>query len=353
MMRFRKTRTWVITAIGASAISLSGCRSLSRVPVFGRFAGSPPSADTLAAAEPTSAFPQPPSNSATPQAIASIAGGTAVPATSTPGVPSRGLSVPGAQPPGLGLPGSRVASNALPGTNFPYGGDPGQSASPEGPYGGVNSLASAKSSASPVSYAAAAANGFPSQNSTSNATTPSASSSESGGGFKMPPLTPPSTSGSGSSYQLADSGGSPAVGNAAPTPQNSGFSIPDSMTQGAAAVGLAANENVDRAVAASPSTQGAYILPDQAMASVQPTGEPQKPAPPMELTMPPLPDSTVAGAASSSSPSASVAHAAAATTPNSAPVARRAGYAPGSTGSASSYPSSKAEAPSASGSFYR
>ncbi|MEP3929478.1 MAG: hypothetical protein ABJM55_12355, partial [Rhodopirellula bahusiensis] len=68
-----------------ASIAATGCRggrpSLNMFSMRGE-----PSVETLAGTGPTQTYPQPPSSSATPNAIASIAGGTA-PATTPSGMP--------------------------------------------------------------------------------------------------------------------------------------------------------------------------------------------------------------------------------------------------------------------------
>lgn len=94
-MRWR--RSSLALAIAGLTLTLgSGCRSGG----LNLFASKGPSAEALAGTGPTTTYPAPPSASATPQAIASIAGGTTGPTAGSPG-PSTSLAAASAN----GFPG--------------------------------------------------------------------------------------------------------------------------------------------------------------------------------------------------------------------------------------------------------
>ena len=66
----------LLSASAALVLLSTGCRSsMPRMNLFSF--GSRPSAEDLAGSGPTTTYPAPPSASATPNAIASVAGGTA------------------------------------------------------------------------------------------------------------------------------------------------------------------------------------------------------------------------------------------------------------------------------------
>jgi hypothetical protein len=71
------SKSLLMLACIAVSFVLTGCRSMPGRNMFGM--RTQPSAAALAGSGPTTTYPAPPSESATPEAIASIAGGTAVP----------------------------------------------------------------------------------------------------------------------------------------------------------------------------------------------------------------------------------------------------------------------------------
>ncbi len=84
MLNRNTKQTFILAALFASsALVLSGCRSMPGAGMFGM--RSEPSAEALAGNGPTVTYPAPPSATATPEAIASVAGGTA---TSKPKISS-------------------------------------------------------------------------------------------------------------------------------------------------------------------------------------------------------------------------------------------------------------------------
>ncbi|MEM1069232.1 MAG: hypothetical protein AAGI63_10075 [Planctomycetota bacterium] len=76
MLKQNAIRAGLIVACTATSVLSTGCRSF---PGAGMFARRGPSAEALAGSGPTTTYPVPPSHTANPEAIASIAGGTAVP----------------------------------------------------------------------------------------------------------------------------------------------------------------------------------------------------------------------------------------------------------------------------------
>ena len=134
----RGVSTWAAAAfIVAVPISTGGCRSAWPLASRG------PSAEALAGAGPTRTYPVPPSHQATPQAIASIAGGTAAPPT--------------ASPPSASAFGTRLASAALDTTDSKISPVSNRSPAPGGLSGGTLRATPPRA----PDYAAAAANGFP------------------------------------------------------------------------------------------------------------------------------------------------------------------------------------------------
>ncbi|QDT12301.1 hypothetical protein [Planctomycetes bacterium K23_9] len=88
LTKFKSRGRYAIIASALLVVGSTGCRSgKSSANLFGF--NSEPSAEALAGSGPTTTYPAPPSASATPEAIASIAGGTAQPSTKpvTAGVP--------------------------------------------------------------------------------------------------------------------------------------------------------------------------------------------------------------------------------------------------------------------------
>lgn len=175
--------TLVAAAIGGGIVS-AGCRSGSGMNLFARKG---PSAEALAGTGPSTTYPAPPSGSATPQAIASIAGGT------SSGNPNSTPSM---------MPG--VSPGSLPGMS------PGSSLG--------------------TSYAAAAANGISGQTvGYRNGPAPSY-----GGGPPKNLAGPPSNPGikPPSGYGFGGSPNTPAVATNNPGPSNPGLNTPDPSGSG-------------------------------------------------------------------------------------------------------------------------
>lgn len=81
LFNINATKQLVFTVCIALTLCMTGCRSgrLGSTGLFGF--NSQPSAEALAGNGPTTTYPAPPSESATPEAIASLAGGTVAPST--------------------------------------------------------------------------------------------------------------------------------------------------------------------------------------------------------------------------------------------------------------------------------
>ena len=123
----------MLTCLAAS-FALTGCRSMSGRNMFGF--RTQPSAAALAGSGPTTTYPAPPSDSATPEAIASIAGGTGAPNTGPVTKPTTTAQVAGIDvSPSYATP----ASNSQP-TNM-------AAAQANGIYNGANPAATDKADA--------------------------------------------------------------------------------------------------------------------------------------------------------------------------------------------------------------
>lgn len=141
----RLGRRGLVVACLVTPMLSVGCRSGK--PGWNLFGSrGEPSAEMLAGSGPTLTYPTPPSSNATPQAIASIAGGTSSPTPNAPTTPSMGG-------PGMG-PGSMPSNMAAPGGSSPYALASNQTAPPA--YAMPGSPPPAKT----PSHAAAAANGY-------------------------------------------------------------------------------------------------------------------------------------------------------------------------------------------------
>lgn len=305
----KRTVLVVITCTLAGMVS-SGC-SMSGRNLLTLKKKDPP-AEVLAKSGPTSSFPVPPSSQATPNAIASVAGGTAAPAPTTP--------LPSAQPAQLaGLSAS-----------------PGYSASP---------------SPTAPNLAAAQANGIYGKSATQSVgfQSPAAPASvPSGYTFGNKALTPKSED-SGTAFAISDSAVS-GVTEQQPAPSatgNSGFTVPDTSFAKPASSGYPAPPAIP---------QGGFTLPSMgtAAAAITPpksniNGFETPPAATGEI----LPPAATSPAFSTASTALEAATPSAVLAPESTGTESGAsGYTPGSTGSATGYPSGT-EAPATGGSIYR
>ena len=294
----------LLTGCAALTLAATGCRSMPGMGMFG-MRGSEPSAETLAGAGPTHTYPPPPSASANPQAIASIAGGTGVPVSN--GEPEA------AQVAGLNLnPGFATPAS----TNM----------------------------------SAAEANGFAGTTKPAGFTTPSSGNPSAGktspSGYRFGPkaFTPKtSTAGvpGGSSYTNSSNYQPPkssyALPNKPATPP-AAASVPES------AGGFTLPTNLSPAVAAATQTPNAPSIdpePPQVPGDV--------PSAPPGGFSPPAADgpvfSTASAADTLTAPSTTIRS-------PLPPAASPAGYSPGSTGSAAGYPTGEAT-PNTNGSFFR
>lgn len=268
---------------------------------------SEPSAEALAGSGPTTTYPPPPSASATPESIASIAGGTAVPVT--PGVPTV---------------------------------DPGQ------PAGGFN--VSPGFPASPqTNMAAAQANGFGTMTKPVGYTTPQPKkpSGYSFGAKTFTPKTESTTPGgfaSGSSYNKSAAYTPPASSyaipnrSATPTPP---VTTPSSTPSAAPSGGFTLPTGISPALAAA-STRPEPTQPSVSTESMEtPTTPPGGFSPPAAKS----PEFSTASAANITAPSQSISPPIPSSTPN--------GYSPGSTAEAGGYPTGGFDEPATTGSFYR
>lgn len=305
MLKQNAVRTCaVIAACTATTLISTGCRSM---PGAGLFASRGPSAEALAGSGPSTTYPVPPSHTATPEAIASIAGGTAAPRTPS-GAESATAQVAGIEiSPGYALP---AGANPNAGTTNMA------AAAANGAYARTGNPA-----ASPPSFATSP--------SPPTATSPSAPAtslgSPSGYAFGSKALTPKpdqptfaATTSAGSDTNFA-----PTFGPL-PTPSTDSAELPaTSYTQ--------------------PPAGGGFTLPSDAPAMAAIT--------PPEATVPTSPSMPMPSEITAPSFAPSFSTAQAPVLP-SASLPSNSGYTPGSTGSAAGYPTSDTK-PTTNGSFYR
>ena len=338
-------------------LASTGCRSA--MPKWNMFSSKAPSAETLAGAGPTITYPAPPSESATPGAIASVAGGTAesidpnaivtsapptiapvsgFDATSRADLASSATNNAAARANGFNLASNRTVS--APAT----GGLPGYAA-PSAGQGKSNSTVPAI----PAGYQ------FGTKKSAPKPQTPSAS------GYAMPSAYPapgvaPTTRDSVSAYTLPNTS-APAMPTTIPNKTTPGFGLPAG--------------GIPTPTAASGS--GGFAMPDSMVQSVKAAAggatnsQPFTPKPPTitasATLAPPTGMKLPSGSAHStpattvstggSSPSFSTASAALAPRSNES-LKNGSGYAPGSTSSSGSYPTTSGYPNTGTdGSFYR
>lgn len=350
MLILNQTRGLLLITCAIVTFASTGCRSVPGMKMFAR--KSEPSAEALAGTGPSTTYPAPPSASATPEAIASVAGGTAVPATvSKPGSitsPGNLSSGTAAQVAGYnlqnsyGVPSSTSPPSSLPKTNT--AGVNMAAAQANGVYGNSSyGVPSATTDSKPVGYAfgstgspmSTATNGVESGTSPSylppktsyalpSRSTPTASAAATSAAPAQPAYsTPPSAP-----TTFSMSSGSPSPARAAASSPAGGFTLPS----GAAAP--AANSAAPRpSMFAMPGTSGA------AAAITPPAASAARPATTFDLPAASSPDFSTAAVKPSNAPSSVV-------------PASGSTYMPGSTGKASGYPTG-GESPTTSGSFYR
>lgn len=298
----------------ATLLASAGCRSMPGRNWFGFRAG--PSAEMLAGSGPSATYPAPPSTMATPEAIASVAGGTAPAANdgTAPGSPTTAQVAATEAPPGFATPAAATSPQTNPAAaqanGFYATGTPG------GP---------PPDAESPSNYAFG-----------SKALTPRAAA----GGVDPAPA-PPSSFATQSSYN-------PVIGElktpstSVTPPPASSYPAPEFPTATAGG-----------AVASPATSTGGYTLPTDAaamaaLASANFSGE-ASPEPPSAD-----PESAAESAAGPdfSTASAAVSEGAAIPAGNRPAAATPEGYRPGSTSTDHGYPMGDLE-PATSGSFYR
>lgn len=244
-----------------AAVSSTGCRSASPMNMFGW--NREPSAEALAGSGPTVTYPVPPSKTAKPQAIESIAAGTTPPTS------------------GSRQPSSQVASMGSD-LNIDMG---SPESKPSAPTTGTSS----------VNLAAARANGFYGQSKPSSYTTPSTGSNRGMPGTSTPGgslaggmsgagrsgLTPNATTSGRTvapSYTMPSSGSSMAIDGAArsnplagvgtasattPSKTGGGFSLPTGLSSyGGSPTGDRASSSTPSATQAAASIATAYPTTD-------------------------------------------------------------------------------------------
>ncbi len=296
---------WLLTGCATMALLSTGCRSMPGMGMFG-MRGSEPSAETLAGSGPSTTYPPPPSASVTPEAIASIAGGTAVPVT--PGVPAGNT----AQVAGVGI----TPGFATPATNMSAAQANGFAANTK-----------------PAGYAPGATK--PSGYSFGSKTfTPKTSTS-------LPPQAP------GSSYTRSSTYTPPSTGYTIPNKVSpSSSSVADSKPAGDSSNGFTLPSDLSPAVAAA--TGAAVAAPT--MTPPAPTATASESVPPGGFA-PPAADSpsfsTASATGAITAPSTSI-------TPPAPPApAASSGYSPGSTAGAAGYPTGDSVPTTTNGSYFR
>ncbi|WP_442507139.1 hypothetical protein SH528x_006037 [Novipirellula sp. SH528] len=285
---------------------------------------SEPSAEALAGTGPSKTYPAPPSAGATPEAIASVAGGTAQPKT----------NLGGSSP-------SQFASGA-----------------PKTPSFGAGDVSSGFATPASVNMSAAQANGFPGAPQTAsyaNTGTPKATTSGYQFGKKsFTPKTPESvatTTPSISTPSTSLPAGQQAPSSYATT--SSAFAPPSVAASGNTSVGTSANTSTS----AGPAS-GGFTLPSDfsnsvskaATSATDAIGSWAPPAlgAPVAASTPAVPSTTSVAETKTAAAISSTSE----TPASSSLPASGSGYMPGSTGGSSAYPASKYPT-STSGSFYR
>jgi hypothetical protein len=334
----------LITCVIATFAS-TGCRSVPGMKMFAR--QSEPSPEALAGTGPSTTYPAPPSASATPEAIASIAGGTAVPATvSKPGsITSPGTPV---QVAGFNLQNANGSSgSAGPGsTNPELAGTNMSAAQANGVYGNAPYAApAAKPESKPMGY------------SFGSTATPKSTATRGIEPAATPSYLPPKTS-----YALPNRStpGASTTAAAVPSPAKPQYTTPPAAPT---TFSMSSTTPAPSPKAATPSVASGFSFPGSDSNTASITASPA----PM-FSMPGVGSASAAIAApiqqaaasaksafnmpAASSPDFSTAAVNAAPTPNSVVPVSGSTYMPGSTGKASGYPTG-GESPTTSGSFFR
>ena len=310
MLKNTKRTIAVVTTCTLAGMVSSGCALSGRNLLT--LKKKEPAAEVLAESGPTSTFPVPPSSQATPSAIASVAGGTATPPTGSP--------LPPSQP-------SRIA---------------GLSASP-----GYSTSTSPSSTA--PNLAAAQANGIYGNTATTSVgfQTPTAPASKpSGYTFGNKALTPKAEE-SGTAFAMSDL---PQETPATSATASSGFQVPDTNFTRPASAGSPVPPAIPQGGFTFPTNQTA------AAAITPPTSNVGGVAPPAASTGDVLPPAATSPAFSTASAALEAAAPAAVLPPATTGTGGNTGfggYTPGSTGSATGYPSGTEAPPATRGSIYR
>lgn len=337
----------LVVTCAATVGAAAGCRSA--MPKWNLFGSRhTPSAETLAGQGPTTTFPTPPSESASPMAIASVAGGTAAPS-----VESRVATAGGNQP----ITGFDTAANRNP------------AAAPKTNLSAAAANGFALASGKAANSAAAAqlpgyAPGSATSGSPGTSAVPALPAGYQYGTRKDAPtaMTPANaTASTGTSkYPVPSSYAMPEPANAPPPP--SGYVLPSGPNVGTTASGTAPNDGftLPSSVAAdgsAPSAAKPFTPKPATTATAElapPTGDS-----PSTTTGFALPGSrsTPANTASTGASSPSFSTASAALTPRKAPAANSdtsGSYAPGSTAASGTYPTTSGYPGTGNGdSFYR
>ncbi|MCS7465316.1 hypothetical protein NZK35_01350 [Stieleria sp. ICT_E10.1] len=362
----------LIAGCAGMIVTVSGCRSA--MPKWNMFSWrSAPSAETLAGAGPTITYPTPPGESATPEAIASVAGGTGGPATrnivtasaQSPNSPVTGFDAvaaanrtasatnrAAAQANGFNVASSPstggVSAARLPGYPNPDAAAPGNHSSVPAIPAGYQFGTNAKSAARPE---AAASSRYAMPSSYPAPGVPESGSGSASGGYTLPGSSGPGASSSPSSG--AGGFGFPSAGTSNSTTSPGGFALPDSMinTVKAAASGASttgptqsqpftpkpsATSGPATQSIAGPTASSGFSLPGDATPSAPANGP-------------------ATAKSSASAPSFSTASASLAPSANgSFRTNSSSGYAPGSTAGSGTYPTTSGyPSTGTDGSFYR
>ncbi len=247
-----------LAACVIATLPATGCRSGGSS--WNMFSRSEPSAEVLAGSGPTTTYPSPPSTRATPEAIASIAGGTTVDKTeSAPETPGATSPPGGANPHTLAGNITDKPERSVP-TGFPTGPAPS-----DDPHPTVSTTVAADKNSVPPSYA------MPGRSS-SKATSDLAATANGYAGVPgaTPPSKPKDAGGLPSGYQL---GKQPAAGSdaalassPAEPPSNSTFTMPPAGGTPPAG-GDASPDSASTAKTAAPAKAGGFGLPSDLIPS--------------------------------------------------------------------------------------
>ena len=334
-------------------VASAGCRS--SMPKWNMFGGKAPSAETLAGAGPTITYPAPPSESATPDAIASVAGGTAestIPSANLASTPPTIAPVSGFDATSREDLASAVTNNAAARANgFNLASNRTTSDSTGGGMPGYAAPSSKTTKSNSAVPAIPTGYKLGTQKSATGTTKSSGSSYVMPSAYPAPGVTPAGGS-SGSPYALPNASapiipmksasntttgfGLPATAAVAPTASSStGFSMPDSTAP-------SSTPNATSPANAQPFTPKPTATTASAMM-----------APPAGITSGTT-QATPASTVSTGTSTPSFSTASAELAPRSSGAPKNGGYAPGSTSSSGSYPTTSGyPSTGTDGSFYR